>query len=347
MGYEYINVDSKHRNKHEKKSEIKVHLSSPILHAKSVRLIAFSAPNEFFNVIKGNNTITFVEYNLINGQTAEHPYTITPGLYSIDDLITQLNVDFSVNPVGGTTIVASRLANNKVQLVMSAATSQQRRVIIYYPKYTGDKNDPFFQSIAYRLGFYRDQVSDRKDSALITDAGGGNAVINYEGFQTSEANWILDTENNFLLWNSSSTLANLKTFNGQFIAFESLCSHLFIKSDLVKDFHSTVKDSANDIVFTTQRNILQKIDVDVNIHSYIHYRGNLTEAIVHSLSGQPISHFTIQLTDDHHNLFEGSAFKNFSCILMFETHDDLASTKLHEKVIENNQRSIFLASHNC
>ena len=347
MGYEYINVDSKHRNKHENKSEIKVHLSSPILHAKSVRLIGFSAPNEFFNVIKGNNEIKFNEYNITNGNVSLKTYTITPGLYSVDDLITQLNVLFSASPVGTSTVLASRLANNKIQFVISGASSTNKRVVVYYPKNDSDKNDPFFQSIVFRLGFYRKQIADTDVANLIINDGAGNAVVNYEGIQTSEANWIIDTENNFLLWNSSSINLNLKTFNGQYIAYESLCSHLFIKSDLVKDFHSTVKDSANDIVFTTQRNILQKIDVDVNIHSYIHYRGNLTEAIVHSLSGQPITHFTIQLTDDHHNLFEGSAFKNFSCILMFETHDDLASTRLNERVIENNQRSIFLASHNC
>ena len=146
MGYEYINVDSKHRNKHENKSEIKVHLSSPILHAKSVRLIGFSAPNEFFNVIKGNNELTFVEYNIISNPVTAlpKPYTIPAGLYSIDELLTTLNVEFASNPVGGTTIVASRLANNKVQFVMSSATSQQRRVIIYYPKDTNDKNDAFY-----------------------------------------------------------------------------------------------------------------------------------------------------------------------------------------------------------
>lgn len=348
MGYEYINVDSKHRNKHENKSEIKVHLSSPILHAKSVRLIGFSAPNEFFNVVKGNNEIKFNEYNLTNNATVLRTYSVPPGLYSVDELITQLNVLFSASPIANTsTVLASRLANNKIQFVISAASSTNRRVVVYYPKYTGDKNDPFFQSIIYRLGFYRKQVVDTDDSNLINNDGAGNALVNYEGIQTTEANWILDTENNFLLWNSSSTTLALKTFNGQYIAYESLCSHLFMKSDLVRDFHSTVKDSANDIVFTTQKNILQKIDVDVNIHSYIHYRGSLTEAIVHSLSGQPITHFTLQLTDDHHNIFEGSAFKNFSCILMFETHDNLASTRLNEKVIENNQQSIFLATHNC
>ena len=41
------------------------------------------------------------------------------------------------------------------------------------------------------------------------------------------------------------------------------------------------------------------------------------------------------------------AFKHFSCVLMIETHDNLASTRLNEKVIENNQQSIFLATHNC
>ena len=92
---------------------------------------------------------------------------------------------------------------------------------------------------------------------------------------------------------------------------------------------------------------MQKIDINVNIYSWIHYRSSLTESFVHQLSGQPINHFTIQLCDDEHNVFDESNFKNFSCILMFETHDDLDSRKINERVIEANQQKIFLANHNC
>jgi hypothetical protein len=351
MGYEYINIDSRHRNIHEGNSEIKVHLSSPIHHAKSVRLIAFSAPNEFFNVIKDNNTITLVSYDLNAGVSTavSVPYTIDPGLYSVDELITALNVKFSAVPVGASTAIATKLTNNKVQIQINHATNADKRVVIYYPKSKEDKNDPFEKSIIHRLGFHRLQISDSIADNLIVKIA-SNVFINYNNgrsiIQSTEADWIAD-EKRFLIWNSSSVNTALKTFTGTHIGYESYCGHLFVKSDLVKDFHSTVRDSANDIVFTTQRNILQKIDVNVNIHSYIHYRGDLAEAIVHSLSGQPISHFTIQLTDDAHNLFTDFAFKHFSCVLMFETHDNLASTRLNEKVIENNQRSIFLANHNC
>ena len=350
MGYEYINVDSRHRNTYEDKSEIKVHLSNPILHAKSVRLIGFSAPNEFFNIQKDNNTLTLVQWDLNQSTptSISEPYTIEAGLYSIDDLITELNIKFAAKPIGTTsTAVATKLANNKVQIQINAATNQDKRVVVYYPKPADDKNDPFEKSIIHRLGYHRIQVSDTNANNFITKSGTNVNIIYNDGFQTiitTEANWLSD-EKRFLIWNPSTTDVSLKTFVGAHIGYESLCGHLFVKSDLVRDFHSTVKDHANNMIFTTQRNILQKIDVDVNIHSYIHYRGNLTEAIVHTLSGQPITHFTIQLTDDNHNLFTGFAFKHFTCILMFETHDNLASTRLNEKVIENNQRSIFLASH--
>jgi hypothetical protein len=34
-------------------------------------------------------------------------------------------------------------------------------------------------------------------------------------------------------------------------------------------------------------------------------------------------------------------------VLLFETHDNLASMRMNEQVIEANQRSIFLSNHNC
>jgi hypothetical protein len=348
MGYEYITVDSKHRKYHERKSEIQVNLSSPILHAKSVRCVAFSSPNEFYNVLEGNNSITIVVYNLNNNTSTQASYTIPPALYSIDDLIAKLNIEFQT-PVSSTTAVLTRLSSGKVQIQMTHATNQNKRAIIYYPN-IGKTNDPFFQSIIYRLGFGRSQISDDNAPQLIQGDGNSppNALIDTvhtEG-QVQETTFTADPYN-FLIWTVTSTNVVLNTKEGHYIGYESLCSHLFLTSDLVRDFHSTVKDSANDLVFTTQRNILQKIDVNVNIHSYIHYRSSLTESFTHSLSGQPITHFTISLTDDHHNLFEGASFKNFSCILMFETHDNLPAHRLNEQVIEHNQRSIFLAEHNC
>ena len=131
------------------------------------------------------------------------------------------------------------------------------------------------------------------------------------------------------------------------IGFESSGSHLFVKSDLVSDFHSTAQPGEENHLITMQTNILQKIDVSVNIYSYIHYRSNNTESFVHQLSGQPITRFNIMLTDDDHNVFAPEHHKQFQCILVFETAEPLNQGELNERMIEDNQLKSYLARHKC
>lgn len=341
MGYEYLYIDSKHRKSHEVKSEMVVNLSSPILHAKSVRCIALSAANEFFNVFEGANTITFIMYKISTPPDSK-TYTIPPGLYTIVDLIAKINSLILADPVPSTSITLSLLAGGKVNIQATHATSQTKRMIIYHPL------RGFTKSIIHRLGFSHNQVSKYANSDLITIAStvatynlplkSGGSILTEADF---EANPI------FTVWKPTTAVTSAQNKVGTHIGYEARCSHLFLKSNLIRDFHCTIYDDFSDLSLTTQQNIMQKIDINVNIYSWIHYRSSLTESFVHQLSGQPINHFTIQLCDDEHNVFDESNFKNFSCILMFETHDDLDSRKINERVIEANQQKIFLANHNC
>jgi len=153
--------------------------------------------------------------------------------------------------------------------------------------------------------------------------------------------------NLFIVWKPSTATPLAQNKVSNHIGYEARSSQLFLKSSLVKDFNSTIHDTQNDITMTTQQNILQIVPINVNIYSWIHYRSSQTESLVHELSGQAINSFTITLTDDEHNTFGEGSFKNFQCVLMFETQDNLAVRKLNEQVIEKNQNSIFKANHNC
>jgi hypothetical protein len=79
----------------------------------------------------------------------------------------------------------------------------------------------------------------------------------------------------------------------------------------------------------------------------VHYRSSLTEAFVHSLSGQTITSFKVSIRDDQHQLFEARTYKPWSCVLVFETVDDAAAIRINEQVISDNQRRMFLAEHRC
>ena len=337
MPYEYLAIDSRHAKYHETASEMTVNLSAPILHAKSVRLVGFSQANEFYNVYVGSNTLIFKGFRLTDNVTDPFTITVPPGLYSIANLITEINNQtptfFGIN------LSFAHLASGKVTITATSATSPAKRMILFHPR-----SKDFYNSLGYRLGFAREQVSDSYANNLIQGPTGA-PIINYKGIATPEADW--DETALFAIWRPSSTVAADQVRTGNFIGFESRCPNLYIHSDLVRDFHTTIHDEANDMQLTTQQNVLQKIDINVGIYSYISYRSSLTEAFTHSLSGQTITSFKISLRDDQHQLFEAKTYKPWSCVLVFETVDDAAAIRINEQVISDNQRRRFLAEHRC
>jgi len=337
MPYEYVSIDSRHSQYHETASEMQVNLSAPILHAKSVRLVGFSQANEYYNVTTGSNTLIFKAYRLTDNVTDPLTITVPPGLYSISDLITaitnQTPTFFSI------TLSFAQLASGKVTITATSATSPAKRMILFHPR-----SKDFYNSLPYRLGFAREQVSDSFANNLIQGPT-GSVTINYKGVTTPEADW--DETALFAIWRPSSAVAADQVRTGNFIGFESRCPNVYIHSDLVRDFHTTMHDEVNDMQLTSQQPVLQKIDVNVGIYSYIHYRSSLTEAFTHSLSGQAITSFKISLRDDQHQLFTARTYKPWSCILVFETVDDQAAIRINEQVISDNQRRQFLAEHRC
>ena len=345
--YEYIYVDSKHALDHETDSEMTVNLSNPIMNARSVKLISFSSPNEYHNVTDNNNSIVLWAYPL-NGTLppVSERYTIKNGLHSIAEIVDLLNIEFIKKPLSSaSTQEMTLLANNRVKLQVSHSTNPPKKMVMYYPPYQS-----FQQSLSYRLGFSRKQVCryDNVDLIYKIPAGEPNEntiVYNIKGEQLTEAQFL--ERKPFEVWTMNSPLAINNTKTGNNIGFESPCSHLFVKSDLVKDFHQTFKDSDSGQTMTTQSSILQKIDVSVNIFSYIHYRSGLNEAITHSLPGTPISHFNISITNDHSQKYKVNEFKQFSCILMFEISEPVATQNLNERTIQHNQELQFKSRHNC
>jgi hypothetical protein len=263
--------------------------------------------------------------------------TVPPGLYSITDLVTEINNQtptfFSIS------LSFAQLASGKVTITATSASSPAKRMILFHPR-----SKDFYNSLAYRLGFAREQVSDSFANNLIQGPT-GSVTINYKGVSVPEADW--DETALFAIWRPSSAVAADQVRTSNFIGFESRCPNVYIHSDLVRDFHTTMHDEVNDMQLTSQQNVLQKIDLDVGIYSYIHYRSSLTEAFTHSLSGQTITSFKISLRDDQHQLFDARTYKPWSCVLVFETVDDQAAIRINEQVISDNQRRMFLAEHRC
>jgi hypothetical protein len=228
----------------------------------------------------------------------------------------------------------------------------------------------FTASLWHRLGFSYNQVAYEKYLNMGTDdvlrfikhPQSGNVLqyytINYGGYSFTEAEFA--AANLFMFLKSSwgtgyveadgSISSNRMvgdTGISNYIAYESPCSYLLLKSDLVNDFSTIVLDENSNTYISHKENILQKIDVDVNIYSYLHFKSNHSDAYKHTLSGKPITRFNLELCDDHGDLFSKNHHKTYSCVLKFEIEENNAIKDLNEQQIQLNHKLQYNSRHIC
>ena len=129
MPIKYVMIDTKHQRHHtiEKGgSTIKVDLNHHVENAISVEVSSFSTANELFNVKADNNKFTMMIYNLSGTPNFKvNTYTVSPGLYTITELIDVVNAEIVGAPMGTVSAPVSveflLLGNNKVQLNTSSS----------------------------------------------------------------------------------------------------------------------------------------------------------------------------------------------------------------------------------
>ena len=341
MGYEYIHINSADRKNHETSSRMTIQLSKPIYNAHTVKVMSFTCANEFFNVSEGNNQLSIIVYPFEMGIVVEVPEFVTiqipPGLYTIAELCEILNANIS-------TITLMQLPNtefkfsqieNKVQLEITQLPDplqegrvESIRAVIYY-----QKHDPnFYTSILHRLGFSRTQVCD---DAMIHFRS--NAQVNIEAY-TPTGEWVPEAKAPYLVWDGIDIVAHESGYFG----FESH-PYVYLKSDeLVKHCTRSIKNSDGSTC-TAHTNILQSIPIAVNLFNWIHYFGN-DAVLSHTLDGRTIQDFDIGLTNNNHNYFPSSHFKDFAVELMFETLDDADQNKKAIRALANKGYEL---RHNC
>ena len=353
----YLMIDSKNRKKHENGSRLNITLSEPIV-AKSVKLVSFTAVNEIFNVRYPNNKLKILTYRILDSASilaspTTYPHIestiieIPDGLYSMVELtekITQMSLDA---PTGTIDIEASVLSNHKIQFSISSSGTQKRRMVLW--EEIGPK---FYQSLAYKLGFHRNQILELNDyivsdKALLishfsifrnAEDGTDEVTITYLNNTFTELQWNEQRSNGCLIWNHNAIRTNVS----HNIGYESPCANLYILTNLITDFERTI--NVDDQVLTTQASILQKIAVNANIYSYIH-QSNL-ESFSHSVN-RTIQNFWIELVDDDFQPFTDEQYKNYNLVLQFETQDNEQTHRINEKILLNNQELGFRARHGC
>jgi hypothetical protein len=165
MGVKYVLIDSKHQRHHIDErgtTKIQVKLNQPIEHATTVEVSSFSTANELYNVKTGENTFTFIVYNLSIATPDVKVYTfgVIPGMYTISELVDACNLQISGSDFTAVTFITATfllLSSNKVQLTATSTGTGKRRLIFYSPVTT------FHNSIFNRLGFNRQQVFQSSD----------------------------------------------------------------------------------------------------------------------------------------------------------------------------------------
>jgi hypothetical protein len=353
MGFKYLLIDSHKANQTTLtapyKSQIDIRLDHPISNAINVQVMSFSSPNDYFNVRAHADTFDCMLYNLsgVTRSIERKSYKIPVGLYTVTQLVDKLNEVATANPFANMTPVFSLLSTNKVSINASSTGTQIRRFVLF--------STSFHNSIIHRLGFSQSQVfTEEFDSKAGDDFFARNtidsAIADGRLFNTSgtnvfingrpEAEWYAAIGKP-LVWITNG-VGETKTGNN--IGFESY-QHLLLKSSLVgQDFESIYKQ-ADGLVVSRSDNILQKVDTNVSLFSYLHFQAGAVTPFVHTLSGKLIQSFSLELCDDTGQPFGINESKHWSTVLRFEIAEE--NNQVTRENSLNNQQLRFKASHNC
>jgi hypothetical protein len=371
--YEYIYINSRNSKKSDTTSRMNIELTTPLLNAKTVSVCSFSTANEFFNIREPNNTVTIgvlSEADSAQFEPTLETYTIPPGLYDMPTVIAKLNELMEAIQPNSVWCTFAQTPQGKTTFSVQSNSTPKKRAFLYSEVFYAK----FSTTLLYRLGFSNDQCAYADDVRL----GGSDVlrftkvptdgsvtehyVINYRGFPLTEQQFAdVDPKMHiFKLLKSSfgtgytnddgsisTTRMTGDTLTSTYIAFESPCSYLLLKSNLVTNFRSVVLDEQSNTYVTHNDNILQKIDVDTNIYSYLHFKSKSSDSYKHTLSGKPISHFNLELCDNHGDIYSKNHHKPYSCVLKFEIEENHAIKDLNEKQIQLNHALQYNSRHIC
>jgi hypothetical protein len=144
-----------------------------------------------------------------------------------------------------------------------------------------------------------------------------------------------------LVWKTDGTG---ETKTGTNVGFEAY-QHLLLKSSLVNQDVESIFKQSDGIVLSKSDPILQKIETNVALYSYLHWNAGLVQPFVHTLSGKIIQSFSLTLTDDAGEPFGVYEAKHWSAVLRFETADQNDQVTRENSL--RNQDFRFKSSHGC
>jgi hypothetical protein len=360
MGFKYLLIDSQIADRTTLTSpynpRLDIRLDHPIENAISVQMMSFSSPNDYYNVRSNNDKFESMLYNYSVAVPfiERRSYQIPIGLYTITQLVDALNVAAAADPFGTPasptlTPQFSLLSTNRVAITCSSAGAGIRRFTLYSAN--------FHNSIVHRIGFAKSQVfTPEFDSRAFDDFNAVNSVgnsINSPGklFGVGSGSTVLidgrpedewhGTLGKPLVWKTNS-VGETKTGNN--VGFEAY-QNLLLKSSLVNQDVESIFKQPDGTVVSKSDPILQKIETNVSLYSYLHWNAGLVQPFVHTLSGKIIQSFSLTLTDDAGVEFGIDEAKHWSAVLRFETAEQNDQVTRENSLM--NQQLRFKSSHGC
>ena len=360
MGFKYLLIDSQSANRATStlpyNPQLDIRLDHPIENAISVQMMSFSSPNDYYNVRAHADRFECMLYNfsVATPFIERRSYQIPTGLYTITQLVDALNEAATANPFGTAasptlTPVFSLLSTNKVSITCSSSGAGIRRFTLYSAN--------FHNSIVHRIGFSKSQVfTPDFDSRAFDDFNAVNTLgnsINSPGklFGVGSGSTVLidgrpedewhGTLGKPLVWKTNNVGETKKSNNVGYEAYQ----HLLLKSSLVNQDVESIFKQSDGIVVSKSDPILQKIETNVSLYSYLHWNSGLVQPFVHTLSGKIIQSFSLTLTDDAGEPFGIDEAKHWSAVLRFETAEQNDQVTRENSL--RNQDLRFKSSHNC
>jgi hypothetical protein len=284
-------------------------------------------------------------------------YQIPVGLYTITQLVDALNVAANADPFGTVASptlipVFALLSTNKVSITCSSMGTGIRRYVLY--------SSQFHNSIVHRLGFSKNQAftpefDSRAQFDFDTPANADSMTVPgrlfTRGPQSGGASTVLiddQPEDNWhgslgrpLVWKTDGAG---QTRTGTNVGFEAY-QHLLLKYSLVNQDVESIFKQSDGIVLSKSDPMLQKIETNVSLYSYLHWNAGLVQPSVHTLSGKLIQSFSLTLTDDAGEPFGVDESKHWSALLRFETAEQNDQVTRENSL--RNQDFRFKSSHGC
>lgn len=307
MPYKYIHINTKHMTQKNNKSIYQVNMNHHMIkNAKRVAVIKAYLPNSNFNVSasQGNNTITGTlkhqdrkVYNDGDIHYQSQPFTLTipDGLYTIEELIAEINTQWSsVTMTASTQADTNFQINDPVQGTLNFSFIGSRVKVEYYNNLSIQKNpnangQEFW--IAYEM---------KVDINLLMKGLGFDDKIDEITFTQSSS----ETSPPDPFIRTTKAAEHIPTIENS--------PMYFIDSPELTDQNIYTIDENDNNEIKTGNHLLALLN-NVPRYAYITYEAS--SPIFHELH-KDITHFSLEIKD--HNQKHFSQFNEFFCILAFE-----------------------------